>query len=81
MLPNLKLQLWNLGLRQNKLAQLLDLDETVVSKIINGFREPTGEVRRRIAELLEADEQWLFKSNSTEQQGDALRRVNSAMKR
>lgn len=80
MLPNLKLQLWNLGLRQNKLAQMLKLDETVVSRIINGFREPSEEVRHKIAELLEADEEWLFDKPSALQQADAMRRLNSATK-
>lgn len=79
MLPNLKLQLWNLGLRQNKLAQMLDLDETVVSRIINGFREPNEEVRRKIAELLEADEQWLFDKPSTAHDG-SFRRMTSTTK-
>lgn len=77
MLPNLKLQLWNLGIRQNQLAQMLNLDETVVSRIINGFREPTQEVRRKIAELLEADEQWLFDKPSTSPHNGSLRRMST----
>ena len=60
MFPNLKLCLWTSGVRQNRLAQMLNVDETLLSKVINGYREPNGELRRRIAELLGADEQWLF---------------------
>ena len=60
MYPNLKLQLWSTGMRQNRLAKLLEIDETMLSKMINGFREASPEVRKRIATLLEADEQWLF---------------------
>ncbi len=62
MYPNLKLQLWKSGMRQNQLAKLLGMDETVLSKIVNGFRHPSLQVRRRIADLLEIDEQWLFET-------------------
>jgi transcriptional regulator with XRE-family HTH domain len=57
---NLKLQLYKTGMRQNRLAQLLGVDESVLSKTLNGFREPGQEMRRRIATLLDCDEQWLF---------------------
>lgn len=60
MYPNLKLQLWKTGIRQNRLAKMLGMDETMLSRIVNGFREPNGQVRARIAELLEMDEGWLF---------------------
>jgi len=62
MYPNLKLQLWTMGIRQNRLARSLGMDESIVSKIINGFRTPTPEVRARIAALLESDPAWLFDS-------------------
>ncbi len=61
--PNLKLHLWISGIRQNRLAQMLDMDETVLSRIVNGFRAVSPEMRARIAELLKADEDWLFDSN------------------
>jgi transcriptional regulator with XRE-family HTH domain len=54
------MRLWTVGIRQNRLAQMLEVDETVVSKVINGFREPNQELRQRIAQVLEADERWLF---------------------
>jgi len=60
MYPNLKLQLWKSGMRQNRLAQMLGLDEAIVSKIVNGLREPNPVIRRRIASLLGSDEGWLF---------------------
>jgi len=62
MYPNLKLQIWKTGLRQNRLAQMLDVDETFLSKIVNGFREPTESLKTRIATLLESDVAWLFHS-------------------
>jgi transcriptional regulator with XRE-family HTH domain len=49
-------------MRQNQLAKSLGMDETVLSKIVNGFRHPSLQVRRRIAELLEIDEHWLFET-------------------
>lgn len=60
MYPNLKLHLWRTGLRQNQLAKLLQMDDTLLSKIVNGYREPSATVRRRIAEVLGKDEAWLF---------------------
>jgi transcriptional regulator with XRE-family HTH domain len=57
---NLKLQVLKTGTRQNRLAQCLDIDETVLSKIINGFREPSPEILARIATALESNEEWLF---------------------
>jgi transcriptional regulator with XRE-family HTH domain len=58
--PNLKLQLWRTGIRQNRLAQLLEIDQTLLSRIVNGFRTPDCELRARIAALLQSDEEWLF---------------------
>jgi transcriptional regulator with XRE-family HTH domain len=60
MYPNLKLQLWKTGFRQNRLAQMLGMDETALSRIVNGYREPGAELRQSIAKLLETDEAWLF---------------------
>jgi len=60
MYPNLKLQLWKTGMRQNRLARLLGIDEAILSKIVNGFREPTSKVREKIAAALHSDERWLF---------------------
>lgn len=60
MYPNLKLQLWKTGIRQNRLARLLGVDETVLSRIVNGFREPNAELQVHIAEVLKCDANWLF---------------------
>jgi transcriptional regulator with XRE-family HTH domain len=60
MYPNLKLQLWKCGIRQNRLAQLIGIHETLLSKILNGFREPDPRVRSQIAAILQSDESWLF---------------------
>ena len=55
MYPNLKLQLWKTGMRQNRLAKSLGMDETMLSKIVNG-----DETRNKIAVLLGSDATWLF---------------------
>ncbi|HYZ85191.1 MAG TPA: helix-turn-helix transcriptional regulator [Bryobacteraceae bacterium] len=60
MYPNLKLQLWRSGLRQNRLARILNLDEATLSRIVNGFREPSLELKHTIADLLHCDTEWLF---------------------
>ena len=60
MYPNLKLQIWRTGVRQNRLAKLIGIDEGLLSKIVNGFRQPNPAVRAQIAALLHSDEAWLF---------------------
>jgi len=60
MYPNLKLQMWRSGIRQNRLAKMLEMDETILSKIVNGFRHPNEQTRARIAQFLQSDEKWLF---------------------
>jgi transcriptional regulator with XRE-family HTH domain len=67
MYPNLKLQLWRSRTRQNRLAQELGVDETFLSKIVNGYREPTSEMRAAIAARLGCEVSWLFeKANAPE---------------
>lgn len=63
MYPNLKLQLWKTGIRQNRLAKMLGVDETMLSRVVNGFREPNEILRGQIATLLQSDEGWLFQSS------------------
>ena len=58
--PNLKLRIYTSGLRQNRMAKMLGIDEAHLSKIVNGFREPSDELRLRIAEILHCDPAWLF---------------------
>jgi transcriptional regulator with XRE-family HTH domain len=58
--PNLKLRIYTAGIRQNRLAKMIGIDEAYLSKIINGFREPSGALRGLIAEVLNSDPDWLF---------------------
>jgi transcriptional regulator with XRE-family HTH domain len=60
MYPNLRLELWKRRIRQNELAKRLQIDETVLSKIVNGVRRPSADLQRQIAGLLERDQSWLF---------------------
>jgi plasmid maintenance system antidote protein VapI len=64
MYPNLKLQMWRSGIRQNRLAQLLKMDETSLSRIVNGFRKAGPDVRMRIAAALASDQDWLFEESA-----------------
>ena len=60
MYSNLKLQIWKTGTHQNRLAKMLQIDETTLSRIVNGYREPSIELREKIAALLHCDQAWLF---------------------
>jgi transcriptional regulator with XRE-family HTH domain len=60
MYPNLKLQMWRSGIRQNRLARTLQIDETTLSRIVNGFRQPCAETKAKIAAALNCDLEWLF---------------------
>ncbi len=65
MYPNLKLQIWKSGIRQNRLAKMLGIDETMLSRIVNGYRSPKAELRQNIAALLKCDEGLLFEETDT----------------
>lgn len=72
MYPNLKLQIFRRGSHQNQLAKAVGMDETVLSKIIHGYRAPTVEQRRLLSGYLEADETWLFERfEATPKNGEA----------
>ncbi len=60
MYPNLKIEIFKRGLRQNNLARALGLNEAILSKIINGYYEPSGCQRQILAQYLQVDENWLF---------------------
>lgn len=60
MYPNLKLQIFKLRIHQNRIARALGIDESVLSKIIHGYREPSESQRRQLAGFLKVEESWLF---------------------
>ena len=70
MYPNLKLQLWKSGIRQNRLAKMLNMDEAVLSRIVNGYREPNPKLRQSIAALLHCDQTWLFEESEPTQHSE-----------
>jgi transcriptional regulator with XRE-family HTH domain len=72
MYPNLRLQLWRKKIRQNQLAKLLEIDESMLSRILNGFRQPAPEIRSRIASLLQVDEHWLFQVDQSDPESAPL---------
>ena len=78
MFLNLKLCILQSGVRQNRLAQAVKVDEAVLSKIINGFREPTEHQRRCIADFLQQDERWLFERYTIPRNGERVRPNNGS---
>jgi transcriptional regulator with XRE-family HTH domain len=60
MYPNLKLQIFKLDIHQNHIARALRIDESILSKIIHGYREPSEVQRKQLADFLKAEETWLF---------------------
>ena len=66
MYPNLKLQIWRSGMHQNRLAQIVNLDETMLSRIVNGFRKPAPELKAKIAAALNSNQDWLFEEVEAE---------------
>jgi transcriptional regulator with XRE-family HTH domain len=63
MYPNLKLQIFKLGIRQNQIARELKFCESQLSKIINGYREPSDGERKLLAGYLNVEEEWLFEQH------------------
>jgi plasmid maintenance system antidote protein VapI len=58
--PNLKLRVYTTGMRQNRLARLVGIDEAYLSRIINGVRTPGKQMQEQIAQVLGCDTEWLF---------------------
>jgi transcriptional regulator with XRE-family HTH domain len=58
--PNLKLEIFKRGIRQNHLAKELGINEANLSKIINGYREPSSALKQLLAGFLQSDVDWLF---------------------
>lgn len=57
---NIKLQVFRLGFHQIDIAKALGMNESVLSKIIHGYREPSKTQRAQLARYLNAEENWLF---------------------
>ncbi len=60
MLVNLKAAIAARRLRQVDVALALKITPSVLSEIVNGRREADASLRAQIAEILRADESWLF---------------------
>ncbi|WP_348260874.1 helix-turn-helix transcriptional regulator [Telmatobacter sp. DSM 110680] len=64
--PNLKLRVYTTGMRQNRLAKLVGIDEAYLSRIINGVRVPGKQMQAQIAQVLGCEAEWLFQQSSIE---------------
>ncbi len=60
MYPNLKIAIFKKGMHQNRISKALGINEASLSKIINGYREPSESQKRLLSTYLESDETWLF---------------------
>lgn len=72
MYANIKLQIFRKGIHQNQLARTLGIDETLLSKIIRGYREPSEAQRKQLADYLNASEQWLFEKSEFSGESEIL---------
>jgi transcriptional regulator with XRE-family HTH domain len=75
MYVNIKLQIFRKGIHQNQLARTIGMDETILSKIIRGFREPSEAQRKQLANYLGASEQWLFEKSESSGPVEMLAKV------
>jgi transcriptional regulator with XRE-family HTH domain len=64
--PNLKLRVYTTGMRQNRLAKLVGIDEAYLSRIINGVRVPGKQMQEQIAQALGCDAEWLFQQTTVQ---------------
>jgi transcriptional regulator with XRE-family HTH domain len=68
--PNLKLRVYTTGMRQNRLAKLVGIDEAYLSRIINGVRVPGKQMQEQIAQVLGCDADWLFQQTTIQMPGE-----------
>jgi transcriptional regulator with XRE-family HTH domain len=58
--------MYTTGMRQNRLAKLVGIDEAYLSRIINGVRVPRQQMRLEIAKALGSEVEWLFEQARAE---------------
>lgn len=68
--PNLKLRVYTTGMRQNRLAKMVGIDEAYLSRIINGVRVPGKQMQSQIAQALGCDPDWLFQQATIQAPAD-----------
>lgn len=61
---NLKHALIDLQIPQYKVAQMLGVPHTAISKFIAGIQEPTEEQKKRLSEILGTTEEELFPASN-----------------
>lgn len=76
--PNLKLRVYTTGMRQNRLAKLVGIDEAYLSRIINGVRVPGKQMQQQIAEALGCDADWLFQQATIQSTVEFSREIAKA---
>ena len=61
--------MYTTGMRQNRLAKLVGIDEANLSRIINGIQVPKQKMREDIAAVLGCNAEWLFERTFNEAGG------------
>jgi len=78
--PNLKLRVYTTGMRQNRLAKMVGIDEAYLSRIINGVRVPGKQMQQQIAQALGCDPEWLFQQATVQAPGRLREEMNGEAK-
>lgn len=78
--PNLKLRVYTTGMRQNRLAKLVGIDEAYLSRIINGVRVPGKQMQQQIAQALGCDPEWLFQQATVQAPAQLHEEMNGEAK-
>lgn len=78
--PNLKLRVYTTGMRQNRLAKMVGIDEAYLSRIINGVRVPGKQMQQQIAQALGCDPDWLFQQATVQAPGEMHAAMNGEAK-
>lgn len=60
----LKIALLETGKKQGRIARLLKISDTTLSRIVRGRREPTDEQRKALAEFLGRDASEIFPNHA-----------------
>lgn len=80
MLTNLKTAMMLRGMRGYELAAKLGIHGPALSEIIQGRRQPSQEVRRHAARILQAREDWLFAEVTISHAGIRVNLANARIK-
>jgi len=77
MYPNLNRQIWKSGIPPESPCRELNMDQTLLSKIIHGYRQPSRQMKVRGAQYLRIDEARLLELDSDDSPKPQPRRTQA----